>query len=109
VSTPTVQSIAARAAELTARQAEVLRVLSRYAEPVEWGDVHSSMRMGRSGALEMANFSRIGDALVCKGLVAYTDGGDAGLVFITDAGRAAIGLQTPAPILAVLDEIAEGR
>lgn len=76
---------------LSARQLEVLRILARKTDPVEWGTVWDVYSWADpSNPLAMRNFDRVTDALERRGLVAYTDGGDAGLVFITDAGRAAL-------------------
>lgn len=70
------------------RMVEVLRILARKEEPVEWGTVWDSYSWADpSSPLAMTNFDRVTDALVRRKLVEM----DAdNLVTITEAGRATL-------------------
>lgn len=88
--------------KLSKRQYEVLFILSRKREPVEWGTVWDSYSWADpSSPLAMRNFDRVTDSLLKREYVAYTEGGDEGLVFITDAGRAALEAHVRAAISAL--------
>jgi hypothetical protein len=80
------------------RQLEVLTILGRKTQPVEWGDVWDSYAWGDlNSTLAMTNFGRVCDALTRKELVAM----DAdNMVSVTERGRLALRMSS-AGILAI--------
>jgi hypothetical protein len=76
---------------ISARQLEVLKILGRKTQPVEWSSVWDSCSWVGvlSGTLARTNFGRVCDALTRKGMVAMdTDN----FVSVTERGRLALRL-----------------
>lgn len=75
---------------LSKRQHEMLMIFGRRTQPVEFGDIWDSYTFGDlKNPLEMSNFSRVGDALIRRGLI-ERDSTDEALVSITETGRAVL-------------------